>query len=58
MNHSDEIRSSARLGRVDAESFLSAILKISPTDSAEVREVADVKAKPDAAAERAATPKS
>jgi len=37
---------------IDPEAFLRALLAVSPDDAAEVREVADVKAKPDAAKER------
>lgn len=37
----------------DPEELLRALLAVSPEDAAEVREVADTKAKPDAAKDRA-----
>ena len=41
---------------IDPEAFLRALLAVSADDAAEVREVADVKAKPDAAKEHDSEP--
>jgi len=42
--------------KISPESFVRALLAVSPEDAAEVREIADVKAKPSANADKKTAP--